>query len=99
MIGVVAASADIAVVCEFFELFKTPWEVYESGRPYDVVLCAGHVELPHNAARFVVVYRGQKALYDCAATVNRLTDRESGRMLSYRTGEYSPVWRVRQLSR
>ena len=85
MIGVVAAPADIAVVCEFFELFKTPWEVYESGRPYDVVLCAGDVDLPHNAARFAVVYRSQKAPYDCAATVNRLTVQRNGRMCSYGT--------------
>ena len=55
------------MVCEFFELFKTPWEVYESGRPYDVVLCAGDVDLPHDAARVIVVVRSE-APYDSAAT-------------------------------
>ena len=48
------------MVREFFELFKTPWEVYESGRPYDVVLCAGDVHVPHNAAKVVIVYSGQR---------------------------------------
>ena len=28
MIGVIANPADHDVVCEFFELFKTPWEFY-----------------------------------------------------------------------
>lgn len=83
MIGVVAALGDLAVVREFFELFKTPWEVYESGRPYDVVLCAGNVQVPHNAAKVLVVYSGRQS--------TSLPVQGSGRMLSYRA-ESIPVY-------
>jgi len=38
MIGVIADAADLRVVAEFFELFKTRWEVYRSGTNYEVVL-------------------------------------------------------------
>jgi hypothetical protein len=38
VIGVIAKAGQRRVVEEFFELFKTPWEHYEEGRRYDVVL-------------------------------------------------------------
>lgn len=38
MIGVIADPADVPVVAEFFELFKTRWELYRSGRNYEVIL-------------------------------------------------------------
>ena len=38
MIGVAVDAADLAVAQEFFELFKTPWEVAVPGRHYSVVL-------------------------------------------------------------
>jgi hypothetical protein len=38
LIGVLAKAGQAAVVEEFFELFKTPWEWYRSGRTYDVVV-------------------------------------------------------------
>jgi hypothetical protein len=83
MIGVVSAPAHLAVVSEFFELFKTPWEVYEFGRPYDVVLCTGDVQVPHDAARVIVVYSGQQA--------DSLPMHGNGRMLSYQS-ESIPVY-------
>ena len=39
MIGVAADPADLEVVREFFELFKTPWEVARPNRKYRSVLC------------------------------------------------------------
>jgi hypothetical protein len=38
VIGVISKADQKAVVEEFFELFKTPWEFYRPGRKYDVVL-------------------------------------------------------------
>jgi hypothetical protein len=38
MIGVLHRPGQNRVVEEFFELFKTPWEVYRHGRRYDVVI-------------------------------------------------------------
>lgn len=40
MIGVIADPADHAIVREFFELFKTPWEFFRPHRTYKVVLCS-----------------------------------------------------------
>ena len=45
MIGVLAKAEQAAVVEEFFELFKTPWEFYRSGQAYDVVIASAN-EVP-----------------------------------------------------
>lgn len=58
MIGIIADPGESRVVEEFFELFKTPWEVYQHGRRYDVVLCAG--DLPVEAVGdLILVYAGR----------------------------------------
>jgi hypothetical protein len=38
MIGVLFSAEAASAVAEFFELFKTPWEPYQAGREYDVVI-------------------------------------------------------------
>lgn len=60
MLGVIATEAEHNIVREFFELFKTPWEFYENGRHYDVILCSGtQSKLPKGAtANLVIVYAG-----------------------------------------
>lgn len=55
MIGVLAAPAEHPAVREFFELFKTPWEFWQPGHPYEVVL-ASTSECPASSARLLVVY-------------------------------------------
>jgi len=59
MIGVIANSSDQTVVSEFFELFKTPWQVYQDGVHYDVVLCARNNSCDTSAAKLVVTYAGR----------------------------------------
>lgn len=55
MIGVLAASEDSAVVEEFFELFKTPWEYCNGDADYDAVVSFdGHI--PGSAPRLLVLY-------------------------------------------
>jgi peptidoglycan/xylan/chitin deacetylase (PgdA/CDA1 family) len=63
LIGVVADPAQHDVVREFFELFKTPWEFYKSGRTYDVVLCAGDWQIDE-AAGVVLLYAGTATQFD-----------------------------------
>jgi hypothetical protein len=63
MIGVIADSADHAVVREFFELFKTPWEFCRADRTYDVVLCSGNGRF-HGDAKLVVMYQGSETAFD-----------------------------------
>ena len=43
MIGVVAHAEDLDAAAEFFELFKTPWELAIPGRQYRVLLSHGDV--------------------------------------------------------
>jgi hypothetical protein len=65
MIGVIADCADHEVVREFFELFKTPWEFYQSGRAYDVLLSAGgDRDRVDTRAKLVLVYSSQETLFD-----------------------------------
>jgi hypothetical protein len=59
-IGVLARPDDHAAVCEFFELFKTPWEFCRRDRRYQVLLQADGGDT--DASADVVV------LYGCEAT-------------------------------
>lgn len=43
------------MVEEFFELFKTPWEVYRHGRVYDVIIVTTD-EVPEVTAKLLLVY-------------------------------------------
>jgi|HubBroStandDraft_6_1064221.scaffolds.fasta_scaffold26745_3 hypothetical protein len=63
MIGVIADSVDHAVVREFFELFKTPWEFCRADRTYDVVLCSGKGRF-HGDAKLVAMYQGSETPFD-----------------------------------
>jgi hypothetical protein len=60
MIGVLANPSDYAVACEFFELFKTPWELYRAGQEYDVVLCAGEFDPLIADTKLVIVFSDQE---------------------------------------
>ena len=55
MIGVQVSEADRAVVGEFFELFKTPWEFCRPGGRYQVLLCCDEAP-PSGDARLVLSY-------------------------------------------
>ena len=82
MIGVLCRREDAAVFAEFFELFKTPWEPYEPGREYDVVLAVG-VDVPPIEAGLLVIYGAGASLTEeplgAAAAL-----RSAGGVLRYR---------------
>lgn len=56
MIGVIAGEEDHEIICEFFELFKTPWEYWRPRQTYDVVLCTAENEAARALAPLVVIY-------------------------------------------
>jgi peptidoglycan/xylan/chitin deacetylase (PgdA/CDA1 family) len=85
MIGVVANPSDSAVVQEFFELFKTPWEFYRSGQAYDVLLCCGHCDLKAPDTRLVLVYERENGS-PAADHESSLTAGAANRVLSYKGG-------------
>ncbi len=63
MIGVIADSSEESLVREFFELFKTPWEFYRSGRHYEVTLCTKDGRFDESA-RLVIFYAGSVTDFD-----------------------------------
>jgi hypothetical protein len=83
MIGVIANPSEHAVVCEFFELFKTPWEFYRGDRQYEVLLCSGNVKLPERLAKLVLIYAGQKLPLDAEADIQIASVQKERRSLSY----------------
>ena len=64
MIGVIANPSEYGLVCEFFELFKTPWEFYRSDRRYDVLLSTGDGQFDGATAKLVLIYAGKKTPFD-----------------------------------
>jgi len=81
MIGVVTDPKNEAVVREFFELFKTPWEFYRSGRRYDVLLC----DRPgFNAAELVLTYASQDPPHETPDKVDQGCSSTDGGHLVYK---------------
>lgn len=89
MIGVIAKVEQVAVVEEFFELFKTPWEFYEQGRAYDVVVATAD-DLPKVDARLVLVYGAETKSADVRNGI-ALRSRHMGGSLSYE-GNALPIY-------
>ena len=82
MIGVDAETADRDVVCEFFELFKTPWEFARSDRHYEVLLHSGDGR-PEATGKLVLVYAGRKVSFDQEQEVRSGRDSSRLAILSY----------------
>lgn len=70
MIGVIADPSDYGVVREFFELFKTPWELYRRGREYEVLLCAGQSSPSEYRAKLAITYAGRKLACEDASEMS-----------------------------
>jgi hypothetical protein len=84
MIGVIANSSDHAVVREFFELFKTPWEFYEYNRQYEVLLCCGASALIVDSAKLVVVYASSALRFDTEHGIEIVSQSARNCVLSYK---------------
>jgi hypothetical protein len=64
MIGVLANPEQYSSVREFFELFKTPWELYRSGCEYDVLICSASASVQRSPAKLTLVYAGERVPFD-----------------------------------
>lgn len=74
MIGVIAPQNTIETVREFFQLFKTPWEPWESGRPYEILLVATDGQIPDIQAKLVLQYSGRKLPSDAPDAIQKSGD-------------------------
>ena len=90
MIGVLANEAEHSVICEFFELFKTPWEFYRSDSDYDVLICS-NAPPRKSSARLVLVYGVDQKAFDQENGIEILSQ-FSNTVLSYK-GDRIPVYR------
>lgn len=62
-IGVIAPKSHRALVNEFFQLFKVPWEFYREGKDYDVVIISGDVgDLP--TAKVTLIFGTHRTDFD-----------------------------------
>jgi hypothetical protein len=91
MIGVIANPTEHSVVCEFFELFKTPWEFYRSDRRYEVLLSAADGNFDKSTAKLVLIYAGQKLPFDDEQEIKIASEGRNTRVLSY-NGTRIPIY-------
>jgi hypothetical protein len=82
MIGIIAQPDDHAVVREFFELFKTPWEFWQPNRTYDVLIWDGSTEIGDRSEKLIIVYSGREVTIDQA--VGGALQSGTRRALSYK---------------
>jgi hypothetical protein len=69
MIGVVSNPDEIPVVREFFQLFKTPWELFRAGRSYDVVIATAAV-VPEVDAKLLLIFQSEIIRSDAELGIN-----------------------------
>src|SRR5919108_6190260 len=89
MIGVIAKSNEAAVVEEFFQLFKTPWEWFQEGRSYDVVLATVEA-VPPVDARLLILYGSEPRVEDSKTNIT-LCPKLRGIRLDYH-GTPAPIY-------
>jgi len=89
MIGVLAKDAEYPVICEFFELFKTPWAFYRDNSSCDVLICSDR-SLPRTSAALVLVYGSDRTPFDQENGIEILS-RFSNTVLLYK-GDRIPIY-------
>jgi len=90
VIGVIPNPNETAVVEEFFQLFKTPWEFHRQGRIYDVVVATTD-EIPNVDARLLLIFGSGTKSSDARYGIAVRSRRERG-SVNYR-GMPVPIYR------
>ena len=86
MIGVIPKEHETGSVEEFFQLFKTPWELYRADESYDVVLASGTAP-EEVSAQLILVYDSNV----------RRSDRKTGAVEVARIQNAMLDWRGNQI--
>jgi hypothetical protein len=89
MIGVAVHPSERAIVAEFFELFKTPWEFLKSSGRYDVVICTAESHR-FEGSQLVLMLGGEATLFDTTQSI-RVNSRHGGVLVSDE-GERMPIY-------
>jgi hypothetical protein len=83
MIAVLHHPDQAKVVEEFFELFKTPWEAYRPGRPYDVVIATVD-HIPDLEARLLLICGSTPKSSDASDGID-IESSQSGGTITHRS--------------
>jgi hypothetical protein len=65
LIGVISRDSETPAVAEFFQLFKTPWEFYNAGHSYDVIISTQNQRMDWKA-KLVLIYSSEPGAIDSA---------------------------------
>ncbi len=90
MIGVILRSDEAAAAEEFFQLFKTPWELFQPGREYDVVI-ATNEDIPEVTTRLIVVFGSEVRRDDVCGKITVRTEGNGLRLRHH--GLEVPIYR------
>src|SRR5579864_8576985 len=77
MLGLIVKQDEVRLAAEFFELFKTPWEMFDAAHSYEAVLSTGEVP-SHCDCKLLIVYSSEPLAWDAEAGLQfhrRLRDR------------------------
>lgn len=90
MIGVIHNTDEKEAVEEFFQLFKTPWEPFQHGMDYDVVLATAGC-IPEIKARLLIIFSSEIGKFDSR---NGIGGRSEDRGLLFHDKEFRvPIYR------
>lgn len=89
MIGVISKKNEKETVKEFFELFKTPWEFYQTNRFYDVVICTNHSQLKIKA-KLILIFNSEKIRFDSENKISISSNKKKA-ILNYKTKDF-PIY-------
>ena len=65
MIGIIAREEERPAIEEFFELFKTPWQYFDPGRPCNVAISTGEMP-PRFEGKLLVIFSSRQTSWDAA---------------------------------
>lgn len=89
MIGVIAKGSEEELIKEFFELFKTPWELYRNGCSYDIIITTGE-QAKEADAQLVIIYSSEKTEFDHENRIE-IISRKDAATLEY-DKDYIPIY-------
>lgn len=84
MIGVAAKDSERKALEEFFELFKTPWELWNQEKDYDVVILSRDEHIDSLKARLIIIFGAETTGFD---KVMRITSKNDLHTKALRIGE------------
>ncbi len=68
MIGVLAKNSETETLAEFFELFKTPWEIYDQNKKYDVLMITLE-NIDTSNAGLIIIYNSRQTTFDTSEDI------------------------------